>query len=445
MEELLNEIEIKDYSAYKDSKTEWLGEIPEHWGIERGKWLFTKQERPIRLTDEIITCFRDGQVTLRSNRKTEGFTNALKEHGYQGIRKGDLVIHNMDAFAGAIGVSDSDGKSTPVYSACTSRFDNVDSYYYAYFLRSLAKNRFIESLAKGIRERSTDFRFNDFGELLLSVPPIIEQTAIAKFLDRKTALIEQAIAIKEKQIELLKERRQILIHKAVTRGLNPNVKMKDSGAEWIGEIPDGWEVKRFGDFFKLNKGLTITKENLQDQGIPCINYGEVHSKYGFEVKPEHNPLKFVSEEYLKTDKNSLLNFGDFVFADTSEDVEGSGNFSYLNSNVISFAGYHTIIARPTNCLFSRFLAYEFSSSKYRAQIRSNVKGVKVFSISQGVLKSTFIWLPDMIEQKLIVEYLDKTSAKIDNAVLIKKKEIEKLKEYKSSLINSAVTGRIKVC
>ena len=102
------------YNSYKDSGVEWIGDVPASWSVERGKWLFVKKDRPVRPEEEIVTCFRDGQVTLRNNRRTEGFTNALKEHGYQGLRKGDLVIHAMDAFAGAIGVSDSDGKSTPV-------------------------------------------------------------------------------------------------------------------------------------------------------------------------------------------------------------------------------------------------------------------------------------------------------------------------------------------
>ena len=115
----MEDIRIEKYPAYKDSGVKWLGEIPEEWNIEKGKWLFIRQERPTREDDEIITCFRDGQVTLRSNRKTEGFTNALKEHGYQGIIEGDLVIHAMDAFAGAIGVSDSAGKGSPVYSVYT--------------------------------------------------------------------------------------------------------------------------------------------------------------------------------------------------------------------------------------------------------------------------------------------------------------------------------------
>lgn len=163
---------MQQYAEYKDSGVDWLGEIPAGWDVEKAKWLFTRAERPIRPEDEIVTCFRDGKVTLRKNRRKEGFTIALKEHGYQGIRVGDLVIHAMDAFAGAVGVSDSDGKSTPVYSACIPRNpETVDVNYYAYFMRDLALSGFLVSLAKGIRERSTDFRFRDFAELDISFPP----------------------------------------------------------------------------------------------------------------------------------------------------------------------------------------------------------------------------------------------------------------------------------
>lgn len=199
---------MKPYEHYKNSGIDWLGDVPSHWELRKAKYLFSKMERAVRSDDEIVTCFRDGEVTLRSNRRTEGFTNALKEHGYQGIRKGDLVIHAMDAFAGAIGVSNSDGKSTPVYSVCIPRFDNqVNVYFYAYFLRNLALSGFIQSLAKGIRERSTDFRFADFAQLELPLPPLPEQTAIADYLDEKTARIQTAIGIKNEQIAKLKEYR----------------------------------------------------------------------------------------------------------------------------------------------------------------------------------------------------------------------------------------------
>ena len=141
----------------KDSGVEWIGEIPVHWGVEKGKWLYRQEKDQLEKEDEIITCFRDGGVTLRKNRKNDGFTNALKEHGYQGIRIGDLVIHNMDAFCWSNSVSDSNGKST-IYSVCTPRNENtVNSFYYANYLRELARRGYIQALAKGIRERSSEF------------------------------------------------------------------------------------------------------------------------------------------------------------------------------------------------------------------------------------------------------------------------------------------------
>ena len=206
-----------DNGEFKESGVEWIGRIPKHWNVVKGKRLFRQMKRGVRNKDEIVTCFRDGEVTLRKNRRTDGFTNALKEHGYQGIRKGDLVIHNMDAFAGAIGISDSDGKSTPVYSVCIPRNkDTTLPAYYAYYLRHLAVQGFILSLAKGIRERSTDFRFKDFGELLFPVPPKEEQEEIMSYVSKITKKTGQAISIYQKQIEKLKEYKATLIDSCVT-------------------------------------------------------------------------------------------------------------------------------------------------------------------------------------------------------------------------------------
>ena len=152
---------LRPYELRHVNDISWIGSIPAHWDVQRGKAVYKKLNRPTRVNDEVVTCFRDGVVTLRKNRRTTGFTESIKEIGYQGIRKGDLVIHVMDAFAGAIGVSDSDGKGTPVYSVCESKAD-LNNYYYAYVIREMAKTSFIQSLYRGIRERSSDFRFEVF-------------------------------------------------------------------------------------------------------------------------------------------------------------------------------------------------------------------------------------------------------------------------------------------
>jgi type I restriction enzyme S subunit len=216
-------------------------------------------------------------------------------------------------------------------------------------------------------------------------------------------------------------------------------KMKDSGIEWIGEIPEGWEVKKFKFLFSFNKGLTITKEDLRDKGIPCVNYGEIHSKYGFEVNPEKNELKCVDKEYLANSSDSLLKYGDFVFADTSEDLEGSGNFTYLNSHTDTFAGYHTIIAKAKTKLNTRFIAYYFDSVGFRSQIRYKVFGIKVFSISQNILKEAQIIFPSSIEQEKIINFLDPKCSAIDKSIELLNSSIKKLQEYRKSIITEAVT------
>ena len=190
---------MKRYEAYKSCNIPWIKQIPDHWISQRGKNLYKKEQRAVIDTDEVVTCFRDGRVTLRKNRRTTGFTEALNEFGYQGIRKGDLVIHVMDAFAGAIGVSDSDGKGTPVYNVCTPKGDS-NNYYYAYALREMARAGFIQSLYRGIRERSSDFRFDVFARQYLPVPPRDEQDQIVRYLDWQVSKINRLIAAKRKRI-----------------------------------------------------------------------------------------------------------------------------------------------------------------------------------------------------------------------------------------------------
>lgn len=204
-------------------------------------------------------------------------------------------------------------------------------------------------------------------------------------------------------------------------------------------LPTEWQVARLRHVFDFNKGLTITKENLQDEGIPCVNYGEIHSKYGFEVDPDRHPLKCVDASYIKNNQSSLLRRGDFVFADTSEDIEGSGNFTCYNSDRQAFAGYHTLIAKPKAPMNARFMAYLLDSASFRAQVRSAVKGVKVFSISQAILKPTFVWFPPLPEQRAIAGFLDETCARVDEAVRIKQQQIALLRERRQILIQQAVT------
>ncbi|MBS1035994.1 restriction endonuclease subunit S [Gluconobacter cerinus] len=216
---------------------------------------------------------------------------------------------------------------------------------------------------------------------------------------------------------------------------------KDGASERLDfPTPSHWQNDKARFLFRFNKGLTITKENLQDEGIPCVNYGEIHARFGFEVDPARDALKCVSPDYLKANAGSLLHRGDFVFADTSEDIEGSGNFTHLASDEPTFAGYHTLIARPNNRAETRYLAYMLNSSSFRKQVQRAVKGVKVFSISQGLLKNLEILLPPLPEQRAIAAFLDGKCATIDEAVRIKEEQIKLLAERRQILIQEAVTS-----
>ncbi len=200
----------------KPSGIEWLGDIPAHWEIKRGRFLFRKLDIPPEPEDGVVTAFRDGQVTLRENRRTDGFTLAFLEVGYQRIRVGDLVIHGMDAFAGAIGVSESNGKCTPEYSVMTPAVPGVDNHYFAMILRLMAQRNYIFVICPSVRERAPRFRFESFKDVQLPVPPLNEQQAIMRLIRSTEAEVNNLTAEAERAIELLQERRTALISAAVT-------------------------------------------------------------------------------------------------------------------------------------------------------------------------------------------------------------------------------------
>lgn len=421
------------YNSYKDSGVDWLGEIPEGWRTEKGKWLFNKMDRPIRKDDGIVTCFRDGEVTLRSNRRTDGFTNALKEHGYQGIRKGDLVIHQMDAFAGAIGVSDSEGKSTPVYSVCVPKEpDQISPYYYMYFMRSMALRGFILSLAKGIRERSTDFRYSDFAKLELPLPPYNTQVKISKFIETKTTQIDQAIILKQQQIAKLEEYKQIVIQNAVTKGLNPDVPMKDSGIDWIGDIPKHWGLKR------LKYILSERNERSKSGEEPLLMMSQ---KHGLVVRADYHEKAEVA---LSNIDNKLVYKNDLVFNKLKAHL---GVFFKSNIN------YKGIVS-PDYAVYqckayiedAKFLEVLFRNPKYIEQFIIRATGIVagLIRLYTSELFDLYVAVPPCEEQKEILKHIEVENLKADTAVSIIQQEIDRLKEYKTILINQAVTGQIKV-
>lgn len=204
----------------RDSGVPWLGEVPWHWKCRRAKFLFAQSSLPVTPGDEIVTCFRDGQVTLRRNRREEGFTQADLELGYQGIRVGQLVLHSMDAFAGAIGVSDSNGRCSPEYIICDPVLRGLLPHYFGSLLRTMALAGFIQASCPAVRERAPRIRFNDLGEMYVPVPPFDEQRTIVEHIAHEVSKLDAVRAATERTITLLKERRSALIAAAVTGQIN---------------------------------------------------------------------------------------------------------------------------------------------------------------------------------------------------------------------------------
>ena len=197
----------------KDSGVPWIGKMPANWTCIKGKYILKYMQKPVKPDDGVITCFRDGEVTLRSNRREDGFTMADKEIGYQGIDVGDLVVHGMDGFAGAIGISDSRGKASPVLNVLDSR---QNKKYIMYYLRSMAYGDVFAALATGIRVRSCDLRWNKLSELLYPVPPLEEQAEIVRYIEDTLNKANAVISEKKQQLEVLDSYKKSLIYEYVT-------------------------------------------------------------------------------------------------------------------------------------------------------------------------------------------------------------------------------------
>ena len=415
---------LHPYPAYQPSGVPWLGDVPAHWGIERAKWLFQKMDRPVRERDEVITCFRDGTVTLRKNRRELGFTESLKEIGYQGIRHGDLVIHAMDAFAGAIGVSDSDGKGTPVYSVCKPG-PRSNAYYYAYTLREMSRNLWIQALAKGIRERSSDFRYTDFGSQFVPFPPLAEQAAIVRYLDYADRRIRRYLAAKQKLIALLEEEKQAVINQAVTRGLDPHVRLKPSGVPGLGDVPAHWEVRR------LKGDVANVTDQARELGPGEIYVALEHiESWTGRIKDTGSDVSFDSQV-------KRFQAGDVLFGKLRPYL---AKVTYPNCNGVCVS--ELLVLRPkTADLSPNYLERLLRSKGVIDAIDASTFGAKMPRADWQFIGDMQYPFPPLSEQTAIVEYLDQATASIDAAIARAGRQIELLQEYRTRLIADVVTGQ----
>lgn len=213
---------------------------------------------------------------------------------------------------------------------------------------------------------------------------------------------------------------------------------KDSGIQWLGQVPEHWEVLPMKRMFSFGKGLSITKADLTPEGYPVISYGQVHSKQNTGTHTDDGLLRFVPESIINGNESCQVYPGDFIFADTSEDLDGCGNCAYIDRDGV-YAGYHALVARPSEYSRAKYLAYLFLSSLWRSQLRSSVYGIKVFSVTQAILKDVTILLPSKDDAEKIVSYLDHKVSKINTVITEKEKMIADMEKYRFSLISETVT------
>lgn len=437
----------------KDSGVEWIGEIPEKWSVWKMKHLASEPMQyganatGVEYSESLPRYVRITDITTNRTLSNEGKQSLPTEIAEEYILEdGDILFARSGATAGKSFYYESK------YGDCAfagylirfkADFQKANSKFLYYYTLTQAYEEWSQQIF--IQATIQNISAEKYNGLRFAIPDNIEQqNEIVEYLDKKCAEIDSLIEAKEKTNALLKEQRQSIIYEAVTKGLNPDVPMKDSGIEWIGEIPESWKISRFRSEFSFGKGLSITKADLTEDGIGVVSYGQIHSKVNIGTSVKKEMIKFVNEKYMDTNISSLTFTGDIIFADTSEDLLGCGNCVYVDTDEPIFAGYHTIISRPKERKNAKYYAYLFATDAWRSQIRAKASGVKLFSITQAMLRDALIILPNEIDMSKIVTFLDDKCSQIDTLIESNITTIEKLKEYRKSIIFEAVTGKVEV-
>lgn len=435
---------MKRYDAYKSTGIPWIPEVPEHWKMRKLRHFIEMISEKNHPQEPLLSVVRDQGVILRDVTSKEENHNAIPDDlsGYKLIEKGHFAINKMKAWQGSYGVSSYRGIVSPAYYTCRLNFEHKAFFNLA--IRSDAYVPFFTQYSKGIRVGQWDLSPIGLKEIPFFLPLLSEQRAIVAYIERKVRQIDAYIARQAEQIEYLKELRQTIISHAVTRGIHPYTRFRLTGIPWIPEVPEHWEVVPFGRHFTYGKGLPITKADLLLEGVAVISYGQIHSKDNTGTSISEGMVRRVSPSYITTNPQSLLEKDDFVFADTSEDLEGVGNCAFNDYRETLFAGYHTIIARPINLAYPIYYAYLFRSNYWKNSVQAIVNGIKVYSINRGILKRSFLLLPPLSEQRAIVAYIEKKTATVDRMINACREQTELMKAYKQRLISDAVTGRINV-
>ncbi len=435
---------LRDRNEMKDLGTEWVRQIPTSWTLEPLKFV-------MRASDERVKDFPDLDLALsvsgyrgvepRNVKTNDGQSVSEDNSNYRIVRKGQLVVNTMWLNFKGLGVSNFNGYVSPAYQSYFLT-EKIQRHFAHYLLRSDEYVQKYASLLYGVRPNSLQVKRHDFDRLDVLLPSIDEQKHIADFLDEKTAVIDSIVTRKKKQIELLKEKRAALITQAVTKGLDPNVKKKDSGVEWIGEIPEKWRAQKL-KFLATVQASNIDKKEYEDEECVLLcNYTDVYNNEKVSSEKEFMRATASKDQIAKL----LLKSGDVLATKDSETADDIFVPAIVESSLDNLVcGYHLYHIRTNSDeLNPHFLFRYLQGHLMRAYVENHANGVTRFGISQYPVLSLPVALPGLIEQKIIADFLDEKTAVIDKAISKIQSSINLIQEYCSALISHAVTGKIQI-
>ena len=439
---------MKRYPAYKDSGVEWIGKIPEGWEIRRLRYISKSVKTGTTPPSENLEYYDEGNIDwytpgdfgeslelLSSSKKITVL--AIKNRVARIFEKGTILLVGIGATLGKIALMHKQASLNQQINAIVLDERFIPKFY-AYYLNSIKD--IIISLSNAatlgiINQERTK-------QIICLVPSKNEQSTIANYLDHKTAMIDELIKKNKRLIELLKEKRQAIISHAVTKGLVPNANMKDSGIEWIREMPEGWEVKRL-KFMSLLRPSNVDKKNeVGETEVRLCNYIDVYNNESIDDSIDFMVASATSDEI----KKFRILRGDVLITKDSEEWNDIAVPSFVNGTLNTvLCGYHLALVRPkTEMIDGKYLFWSFQSYNINIQFRVSANGITRYGLSKNSISSAFFLVPPISEQQTIANFLDQKTAKIDGTIQKILSQIEKLKEYRQALISNVVTGKVSV-
>lgn len=426
---------MQRYDTYKDSGVKWLGEIPGHWEMRKMKFSFEERSQKGFPTLPLLAATQNHGVIRKTDYENRTVEATKSLDTLKLVEVGDFVI-SLRSFQGGIELCYEKGIISPAYTIL--RPTHITAGYFKHLGKSPIFIQLLKSMVTGIRE-GQNIDYGKLRENLLPIPPLSEQTAIANCLDAATAKIDAAIAQQQRMIDLLNERKQIIINRAVTRGLNPNAKMKDSGVEWIGEVPEHWEVRRVKSITsKVGSGVTPRGggETYVDKGVMFLRSQNIYFE-GFKL----DDVAFITDAVDASMSNTRVKVGDVLFNITGGSI---GRCYYVpegfpKANV----NQHVSIIRPYN-FPTEYLYYLLRSHMSRVQVDIQQTGGNREGLTAFALKNFVFPIPPETEQKMIIHYLNDVDMKLEQTIQNCQKKISLLQERKQIIINEVVTGKVKV-